>query len=1126
MTMPIVITIRRLAMMSCLLALAPNVTMAEESAKARWADSLEAAAKDALEKQQPILVQAGAPWCGWCKQLQEELETEEVQDQLQAFTLLYLDVDESPELAAELNISAVPALRVLSPHGRVVASQDGFSEAAELIRWLKKESDSAIVSVDETLLPEHKPSLLEVVKIVRHFEAREATVREAAIRRLLPYPKVSTGAVVKALRDGNLASRLVAYELLQEWEAPLGEIDPWSPDSLTAERMDEVGKWMTTIDAHAVPGVARKLSDEELASAQKQLDRLLAANPEEAISIRERMARMGAGLLPEILARLSEAETDLARERLVALRYRLVAPDGLVLNWPGGLERLADTDAKVRHQAAQELAELATFDTQTLLTELFSDPDPLIRELSLQGLNNLGGENATEALASLLRDPEPNVRAAVLKQLAEVANDAMVNDVIAFVGREEDPQLLVHAIRFFREASNNAAAPTLIELLEHESWQVRAEAAEALGSLIDGNSPYNYFGSDQPETSPEIYDALLARLEDEDAFVVSKALESLDDINAERAVNPLVEAAMKHPPLSKQIVQLLAQGSEMRKKAIPHLQRFFSSEKPSVRAAALTGLSQAAPDNMQEELLAAANDSASEVRIAAASSFVSLINNSRPASVESAYLEVGSVPVPVSSGGFMSNLFGSFFGGDSLSGDAEVVEEATPAEEAESPQLDEEDEPRSDDKEEAKLATKDDGDTTELPPEPSAIDVWLRELYAGEHREPWSDQLREPLRGMLDSDNSKERVWGAIALIPLGEASTSLPVLTQEVAAEPSMIGTAATALEWLPWEDRQSLFWELYNATSSESDHSSLIYRIADIETPQLAGLSWRVLGREDTTNGIAQIVTRTLSQSYLGDRYYDTSDLTTRHREQLANIIKPHLESGSTLNRLVAVDLLLKISPEAALSGAQQLMHDESAEPALRNDAFQISLIAGNTAESAEAALRAIRGEDKDKRLIALRYFAMGVESLSKLPTTGFETSAAITYTVHFGGGKPIIPKPSPRLEAVDVRDLVDHEDPEIAALAGYLLTLFQDTAGQEPLLDYWRGVDSPIKEIDRLVYRGLASLDAYGQVDVLRTVYGRLEDYERSDFYWTIRIMSDREVLALRKQIRDEVGLSNLQ
>ena len=116
---------------------------------------------------------------------------------------------------------------------------------------------------------------------------------------------------------------------------------------------------------------------------------------------------------------------------------------------PGGLERLAAVDPRVRQQAGRRIgpARLAAAD-QPLLVELFSDNDPLVREFSLRGLQNIGGGQATAALTRLLADPEPNVRAAVLKQLEEKPDPSIIPKLAEYLKTEKDPDLLVHAIRF------------------------------------------------------------------------------------------------------------------------------------------------------------------------------------------------------------------------------------------------------------------------------------------------------------------------------------------------------------------------------------------------------------------------------------------------------------------------------------------------------------------------------------------------------------------------------------------------------------------------------------------------------------------------------------------------------
>ncbi len=137
--------------------------------------------------------------------------------------------------------------------------------------------------------------------------------------------------------------------------------------------------------------------------------------------------------------------------------------------------------------AAEELVNLASAPDQPLLTELFSDPDPLVREISLRGLQHIGGKEANAALVKLLADPELNVRTAVLKQLEDAPDADMLPAIVKYLKTEKDPDLIVHGIRFLQESKQPEAIKCLISLLNHESWQVRSEAAAGIGKLMENN---------------------------------------------------------------------------------------------------------------------------------------------------------------------------------------------------------------------------------------------------------------------------------------------------------------------------------------------------------------------------------------------------------------------------------------------------------------------------------------------------------------------------------------------------------------------------------------------------------------------------------------------------------------
>ena len=1079
-----------------------------------WLTDVNAAGHEALSKNRPVLVRVGSASCPWCKELDAEIIKPEVQTALSSWTLVYVDMDNMPEDAARLNASVIPALRILSPRGGLIASHDGYLTAAELLAWLQENSATALSPVDDILLSDQEPTLLEVVQLARQFGARDAELREAAIRRLLPYRKTAASPVVKLLRDGNLASRLAACELLAAWQAPLDQLDPWRPETLSELRLAALDEWLSQIDALPDPGTERQLSAEELAEGRREIESMLKADERGASAARERLARLGRSLLPEVLARLPEAQTDEERERLTTLRYRLVADDALVLSWPGGLERLADTDPTVRHHAAAELAARADINQQPLLLELFSDADPLVREMSLRGIRNVGGEQATSALVTLLNDPEPNVRAAVLKQLAADASDEMLSQVAKYVEQETDADLLVHAIRYLREVQGTTSTTTLLSLLDHDSWQVRAEAAEAVAKLMSKAR----YGS-APENSAEIYDALLKLLGDPDPFVVSRAVEGLHSIDTDRAVEPLVQAAIAHPTLASNIVDILARGSDMREASVPHFRKFLQHAEPSVRAAAIRGLCKTDPENVKDDLLAAAGDMHTLVRAAAATGLLEILETSRPKAISS------SVGIP--------SVFGFLRAGPdygalakwivSVSSDEPIVTSETTTVTVEAG-------------DETPAVAADPPSADSPPPEAAAdeateelvnqLDVWLAELYTGKHRAAWMSELVEPLRSMLQAEAAEERLAAALTLIPLGDADQALPVLLAAAQEKPALLATAGAALKWLVWERRAEVFHQLFALAASDGQRAEVVQAMNAVPDARAAELYWAALERPAATQTLAQAVQSALLPAYFGEQYYDVSSISTRMRSRAVESVKLQLQHGPPLKRLVAIDVLLRIAADDAAESARQLMNDETVEEAIRADAFQITLAAQTNAQRTTAAIEALAGADEYNRRVAVRFLALGPATLSRLPSTGFTIEVAENESDSYvSAGEPIVPEPPARLAADHVRGLCQHPDPELAAYAGYLLTLFQEPEGLTPLLSYWRATESS-SELDRLVYRAIAALNDPQHMAILKEIYLRLDQYSKRDFYWTIRIMTGPEILAFRKQIRDEVGVSNLQ
>jgi HEAT repeat protein len=1145
-----------------------------DAASLPWITGLNEGITRALADKRPIFALVEGPSCSWCRKLEKELAKPEVQKELARWTRLTIDVDRAAEDAAQLGVGPIPALRVLTSTGQLVASHDGYLPADELVGWLRNGFTAVTAAPDEALLGSDAPDWITVLRIIDQFGQRNPAVREAAIRRLLPYPDVARPAVVKAFLQGSLATRLTALELLSAWRAPVEGLDPWRPETLTSHKA-ALDQWAA--QAARPAEMPKELSTQQTADVRREIQRMLQAQPTEVEGIRERLARLGPLLLPEVYAQLKHVASDQDRQRLLSLRYRLVAGDALVLGWPGGIVRLAAADSRERQKAVEELAARASADDQRLLLELFSDSDPLVREISLRGLRHIGGRQALSALTSLLSDPDANVRAAVLKQLAEKPSPEMVPQVVAYVAKETDADLVVHAIRFLRVTQSPGSVRCLMSLLSHPQWQVRAEAAESLGKL-EGR------GGDST-LQADVYVALIGVLDDTDAFVVSRALTGLSRVDLEEAVDPLVRAAGRHPALLPGIVEILGQGANLRRKALPHLRGFAKNKDPAVRAAAVVGLFQVGSDQLDKEVAAAIVDPQSKVRIATATAMFNHLNTLRsehqqklrsaresvtftPSSssgdVTFTYVENETITIrrSESSSPMLTSLVRALLGSEGATQPAKVAEKTPPAAAPEKPSAVEKPvvkqaAPKEPAVEKSPAVPADEAKGKEKKEPKDDPDQWLTEFYAGRGRPDWTAAIAPLAEPMLKASSPEERIAAALLLVPLGRAEQALPVLLETVRAEPTHAGQVHEVLPWLVWNRRLELFRQLWaRADKDRGNRYWLIQSMGETSDRRAADVFWGLLAEDKTIDENTGLLEQGLRTAYTGERWSWPNQMSVKLRSELAVLVKPHALAGSEPERLVAMVMLCHLDREDTTQIARRAADDPKLSESLRYDAFKLLLLSQSTPERLKSAKATLSTADRRRRKLALGYLVDGsstlrnIEHINVWMSESDEAPFGGSYRGSPGGQAQGAKREGPSPE--QLQPLLADSDPLVAAYAGYLLAMQGRAEGLATLLRYWsKTSDRPPgqvaaagddeRDVGPLVTRAIAALDDANQLPVLRKIYGRYlqpaaddDDGPSSsgvnqglkDFYWTIRTMSGAEILKFRKEIRDKVGMKNLQ
>lgn len=1062
-----------------------------------WLTSLEDAKRRARVRRVPVLVVAQADWCHYCRQLEEEIDDAAVQEELERWLPVQVDVDRQPRVAEQLAIGPIPALRILTPDGRIIASKQGFLPAKDLVAWLASQHESAALTFGADLRQSGPPNVVAVVRIVREFNRRDATLREAAVTRLLPHPAEAAPYVVARFTGGTLSEKLAALELLSHWNAPVEGIDPWIPNTMTADRVDAVNKWLATQKFGAGDDAAA-LTPKQVVEAQRLIRMMSTADPTAAASMREQLARMGSAVLPFLLQALADAPNDEVRARLTAARYRLAASNEIVLKHPALLEQLAAVDFDQRVRAADELAALATVRDEHLLLALFSDPTPLIREIGLQALQRLGGQKANSVLVKLLDDPDANVRAAVLKQIAEKPTPALVPRIAEYAAGEPDADLVVHAVRFLREVKETQAVDALIPLLQHASWRVRAEAADGIIGLLKKGELKKQIDQKQ------LRESFVALLQDEDSFVVSRAIQGLGYVVSSDTVEPIVQVADRHPELTAEVVRVLVKnfGAAL---ARPHLQEYVKHKLPSVRAAAIAGLVQLVKGQALDEIKAGLQDEDRTVRIAVADAVYTQLVSDMQLKLKVAQNSKNVRSSIFSSG--IGNLVPSYQSEPSIGGS--VFGGTQPDENSQS---------------------NDDEQAAENPAD-LATEIQFAKVRQDRSLSQWYYDLQPFLQSLLNANDIEERTTAARPLAVLGNAE-AFAVLRQG-AATPLVYSSIAEVLPVLPWKERVQLFHDLLSAARSAEQIAGIAIALTQYYHPDAVDELWSLLASDRADADLINQMYDPFHAAYYAQSRYDYGEVSAE-RKQRANVdLAKYATTGEGWQRPAALALQAHFDREVAATLASQIYADDSTPDDFRPDALRVQLRYTQSSSAKQLALEAIESEQDVIQRIGVAYLALGSTGIPSLEG-GVHLPEAAASEFHMGFSQQprlIVPVAPEGLTAEQLQPFANSDDPAVAAQAAYLLILLNDRSKLASLIEYWRN-HRDNEAYRKAAFRAIARANDAAYVADLNLMYSDIlngtyyPDSNIKEFYWTIRIMTVPQALALRKRIRDKHGAEVLR
>ncbi len=410
--------------------------------------------------------------------------------------------------------------------------------------------------------------------------------------------------------------------------------------------------------------------------------------------------------------------------------------------------------------------------------------------------------------------------------------------------------------------------------------------------------------------------------------------------------------------------------------------------------------------------------------------------------------------------------------------------------------------------------------------EPVDFSQWLDDFRTGKERPSWMDAFKPNLQKALSTGADDLPIWAAVSLCALGQDKEALAILTP-AAADGARADIVARALQWLPWDERLALFSKLSAGNESARGRFSLLENFIKIPDERAAPVLWSLLAH-DSDEELLQPVSAALHQLYLGNRYISSGNAAP---EKVKAMLLPAQEQGAHGNELqktIALDLLLSASPTDAVPVARAIAQDPKSSSLLRLDATQTLLWSLPDNEATQLAIASL--SDKTLCAIAIPYLAVGKEFSRQLHNSLWVSRQMTEYSTSSGDNtSPVVQITVPDgIPTKPLQDALTAGDPETAGYAGYILVITGDRRGYEPLLAIARKKGFSDESWRKLVYRAIAKMNDPAQVPVLEEIYKSFENqsYYIKDFYWTIRSMTGPQALALRKKIRDEIGMDQLR
>ena len=205
---------------------------------------------------------------------------------------------------------------------------------------------------------------------------------------------------------------------------------------------------------------------------------------------------------------------------------------------------------RVRFEVARLLGRLRNPEAAPTLIAALEDKSAMVAAVAAWSLGELQAAQAVEPMLPYAGEASKEVRKEVIRALGRCYSDSLepaVGDsayrVVFRALRDPTPRVRVNALLGIREFGYRGSAGEIIRMTRDPSARVRHVAVQALGQLASGRAPRA--GPVSEQTRDNVVEALIASLEEPMQTIRTKAIRSLEMMEARRAapyLRPLAES--------------------------------------------------------------------------------------------------------------------------------------------------------------------------------------------------------------------------------------------------------------------------------------------------------------------------------------------------------------------------------------------------------------------------------------------------------------------------------------------------------------------------------------------------------------------------------------------------------